>query len=120
MAQHLFQEAKLKQICYRVGLGAAFVSTSAIEKELQMKSLNRVIIEDVVVKRMLSVIVNPNRYQSKAAEAFSRDILPLFATPDWTLNTDNLSQNAAKISAQFETFIPASDLIDSDEPESEF
>ncbi|MFM6188645.1 MAG: LysR family transcriptional regulator [Planktothrix sp.] len=104
----------------QAGLGAAFVSTSAIEKELQMNILHRVMIEDVVVKRMLSVIVNPNRYQSKAAEAFSQDILPLFAPPDWKLKTDNLSQNAAKLSANFETFIPASDLNDPEEPESEF
>lgn len=65
------------------GLGAAFVSISAIEKELQMGFLHRARIEDVVVKRMLSVIANPNRYRSKAAEAFSREILPLFANPGW-------------------------------------
>jgi hypothetical protein len=29
---------------------------------------------------MLSVIINPNRYRSKAAEAFTREILPQFAT----------------------------------------
>ncbi|HBK96298.1 MAG TPA: LysR family transcriptional regulator, partial [Microcoleaceae bacterium UBA10368] len=28
----------------------------------------------------LSLICNPNRYRSKAAEAFSNEILPLFAT----------------------------------------
>jgi DNA-binding transcriptional LysR family regulator len=60
------------------GLGAAFVSTTAIEKELQMGMLHRAQIEEVVVKRMLSVIINPNRYRSKAAEAFCRDILPHF------------------------------------------
>ncbi|NEQ24561.1 MAG: LysR family transcriptional regulator, partial [Microcoleus sp. SIO2G3] len=27
-----------------------------------------------------SVIINPNRYRSKAAEAFTREILPQFAT----------------------------------------
>jgi DNA-binding transcriptional LysR family regulator len=62
------------------GLGAAFVSISAIEKELQMGVLHRARIEDVVVNRTLSVIVNPNRYRSKAAEAFSQEILPQFAT----------------------------------------
>lgn len=61
------------------GLGAAFVSTTAIEKELQMGMLHRAKIDDVVVKRMLSVIINPNRYRSKAAEAFCQDILPLFS-----------------------------------------
>jgi DNA-binding transcriptional LysR family regulator len=65
------------------GLGAAFVSISAIEKELDMGVLHRATIEGVVVKRMLSLIVNPHRYRSKAAEAFSRDILPQFAPPGW-------------------------------------
>lgn len=65
------------------GLGAAFVSISAIEKELQIGILHRAKIDDVMVKRMLSVIVNPNRYRSKAAEAFCQEILPLFATPAW-------------------------------------
>ncbi len=64
----------------QAGLGAAFVSTTAIEKELQMGVLHRAKIDDVVVKRMLSVIINPNRYRSKAAEAFCRDILPKFAS----------------------------------------
>jgi DNA-binding transcriptional LysR family regulator len=65
------------------GLGAAFVSISAIEKELQMGILHRATIEGVVVKRMLSVIYNPNRYRSKAAEAFSQEILPQFSTQPW-------------------------------------
>jgi DNA-binding transcriptional LysR family regulator len=60
------------------GLGAAFVSLSAIDKELQMGILHRAHIEGVVVKRMLSVIINPNRYRSKAADAFCREILPQF------------------------------------------
>ncbi len=62
------------------GLGAAFVSTTAIEKELQMEVLHRAKINDVVVKRILYVIINPNRYCSKAAEAFSKEILPEFTT----------------------------------------
>ena len=61
------------------GLGAAFVSTTAIEKELEMGALHRAKIENMVVKRTLSVIVNPNRYCSKAAEAFSTEILPEFS-----------------------------------------
>ncbi len=60
------------------GLGAAFVSISAIEKELQNRFLQRAVIEGVVVRRTLSAIVNPNRYRSKAAEAFMREILPEF------------------------------------------
>jgi DNA-binding transcriptional LysR family regulator len=65
------------------GLGAAFVSLSAIAKELQMGVLHCGHIDGVVVKRTLWLIFNPNRYRSKAAEAFSREILPQFATPGW-------------------------------------
>ncbi len=64
----------------QAGLGAAFVSTSAIEKELEMNILHQAKIDGVEIKRTLSVIVNPNRYWSKAAEAFSQEILPEFAT----------------------------------------
>ncbi len=68
----------------QAGLGAAFVSISAIEKELQMGVLHRVTIDEVEVKRTLWVMVNPNRYRSKAAEAFSREMLPQFgAAPKW-------------------------------------
>lgn len=60
------------------GLGVAFVSNSAIEKELQMGVLHRTKIDAVVVNRTLSVIFNPNRYRSKAAAAFTREVLPQF------------------------------------------
>ena len=60
------------------GLGVAFVSISAIEKELQMGVLHRAKIDSVVVKRTLSVIFNPNRYRSTAAGAFTKEILPQF------------------------------------------
>jgi hypothetical protein len=36
-----------------------------------------------VVKRTLSVIVNPSRYRSKAAEAFIKDVLPKFTMDGW-------------------------------------
>jgi DNA-binding transcriptional LysR family regulator len=62
------------------GLGAAFVSVSAIEKELQLGVLRRVSIENIVIKRVLSLIFNPNRYRSRAAEIFSQEILPQFST----------------------------------------
>lgn len=62
------------------GLGAAFVSITAIEKERHMNVLHVAPIKDVEVRRTLSVIINPSRYQSKAAEAFVREILPEFST----------------------------------------
>jgi DNA-binding transcriptional LysR family regulator len=62
------------------GLGAAFVSVTAIEKELHIQALHRARIKDVEVRRILSVIMNPNRYRSKAAEAFTLEVLPPFST----------------------------------------
>ncbi|WP_066378079.1 MULTISPECIES: LysR family transcriptional regulator [unclassified Anabaena] len=81
------------------GLGAAFVSTSAIAKELQMGVLHCTPIEGVVVKRTLWLIFNPNRYRSKAAEAFSQEILPQFAAPDWNQEILKFSQKKLMVSA---------------------
>jgi hypothetical protein len=36
--------------------------------------------KEVEVRRTLSVILNPNRYRSKAAEAFIKEVLPPFGT----------------------------------------
>ena len=63
------------------GLGAAFVSISAIAKELELGILQWVKIEDITIKRTLSIVVNPNRYRSKASQAFSKEILTLFISP---------------------------------------
>jgi len=59
-------------------LGAAFVSVSAITKELELGLLSCIKIEDVKIKRMLCIILNPNRYKSKASENFTNEILTLF------------------------------------------
>ncbi len=80
------------------GLGAAFVSTSAIAKELQMGVLHSASIEGVIVKRTLRLVFNPNRYRSKAAEAFSREILPLFAAPGWNLEMLKTSRKPVMVS----------------------
>ncbi len=81
------------------GLGAAFVSTAAIAKELQMGVLHCAPIEGVVVKRTLWLIFNPNRYRSKAAEAFSQEILPQFANPGWNQDMLKLAQKNIVITA---------------------
>ena len=64
----------------QAGLGAAFVSITAIEKEIKTKEIYVANIEKVKVKRTLSVIVNPNRYCSKASETFIKEILPRFSS----------------------------------------
>jgi DNA-binding transcriptional LysR family regulator len=85
------------------GLGVAFVSISAIEKELQMGLLHRSKIDDVVVDRTLSVIVNPARYRSKAAEAFTQEILPQFTNMPINLDRKALRSELAETA---ETSIP--------------
>ena len=53
-----------------VGLGAAFVSSSAIEKEIQLKTLEVITIENIKVTRKLSIITHPESYKSKAFNFF--------------------------------------------------
>jgi DNA-binding transcriptional LysR family regulator len=60
------------------GLGAAFVSVSAIRKELELGLLIWVKIEDVKITRVLSLVLEPNRYSSKASINFNNQILDLF------------------------------------------
>ncbi len=82
------------------GLGVAFVSNSAIEKELQMGVLHRSKIEAVVVHRTLSVIFNPNRYRSKAAAAFTEEILPQFTNLPLNLKSLGTEKNGNRSLAQ--------------------
>ncbi|EDZ93144.1 MAG: LysR family transcriptional regulator [Limnospira sp. PMC 1291.21] len=77
------------------GLGVAFVSTSAIEKELQMGVLQIPKIDRVTITRMLSVIYNPNRYRSKAASAFMQEILPNFSSTQ--LPPENLEISVVEV-----------------------
>ncbi|RMF23864.1 MAG: LysR family transcriptional regulator, partial [Cyanobacteria bacterium J083] len=72
------------------GLGAAFVSTTAIEKELQMGIIQSPKIQGIEVCRTLSVIFNPQRYRSKAAEAFTTEILPQFTTQQEYLKIEEI------------------------------
>ena len=64
------------------GLGAAFLPVISIERELLAGSVHKPIIADLEVKRELKLISNPGRYTSRAAEAFTKEILPIFASSD--------------------------------------
>ncbi|MFO0057218.1 MAG: LysR substrate-binding domain-containing protein, partial [Cyanobacteriota bacterium] len=72
------------------GLGAAFLPVVSIERELASGSLHRPQVADLQVRRQLKLISHPARYCSRAAEAFRKEILPVFASPD-----SPLRQNAA-------------------------
>ena len=82
------------------GLGAAFVSTTAIEKELQMDILHHAHIQDVEIRRTMFVIINPSRYRSKAAEAFCKEILPKFATKTESFDLEKFSKRTETIATE--------------------
>lgn len=65
-----------------LGLGAAFVSSSAIEKEIELKTFEVVAIENLKITRTLSIITNSNCYQSKAFEFFYNEL--------WTLKNTTI------------------------------
>ena len=64
------------------GLGAAFVSVSAISKELDLNMLHWAKIEGVTIKRTLSIITNPKRYNSRVTTLFKEELLDMFLTPN--------------------------------------
>jgi DNA-binding transcriptional LysR family regulator len=60
-----------------LGLGAAFVSSSAIEKEIELKTIEILKIENIKITRTLSIISNPECYNSKAFEFFYKELFTL-------------------------------------------
>ena len=60
-----------------LGLGAAFVSSSAIEKELKLQTIEIITIKNITINRKLSIISNPECYKSKAFEFFYRELTRL-------------------------------------------
>ena len=60
-----------------LGLGAAFVSLSAIEKEIQLETIEIITIENIKITRTLSIITNKHSYPSKALEFFYNELLIL-------------------------------------------
>ena len=62
------------------GLGAAFVSVSAINKELELGMFHWAKIDGIQIKRTLSILFNPKRYYSNATKIFKDEILGMLAT----------------------------------------
>ncbi len=60
-----------------LGLGAAFVSSSAIEKEIKLKTIGIIKIENIKINRKLSIISNPECYKSKAFKFFYNELTRL-------------------------------------------
>ena len=57
-----------------LGLGAAFVSSSAIEKEIQLKTITILQIDKIRINRQLSIITNSDSYRSQAFKIFYREL----------------------------------------------
>jgi DNA-binding transcriptional LysR family regulator len=60
-----------------LGLGAAFVSSSAIEKEIKLQTIGIIKIDNIKINRKLSIISNPECYKSKAFEFFYNELTRL-------------------------------------------
>jgi DNA-binding transcriptional LysR family regulator len=60
-----------------LGLGAAFVSSSAIEKEVKLKTVEILEIENIKITRTLSILSNSDCYKSKAFDLFYKELLTL-------------------------------------------
>ena len=60
-----------------LGLGVAFVSASAIEKELALETLEIIKIENIKITRTLSIVTNPECHKKKGFEYFYNEL--------WTL-----------------------------------
>lgn len=60
-----------------LGLGAAFVSLSTIEKEIELKTIEIITIEDIKITRILSILSNPECYRSKAVDFFYNELRTL-------------------------------------------
>ena len=57
-----------------LGLGVAFVSTSAIEQEIKLKTIRTLTIKNIKIIRKLSIITNLNCYKSKAFNYFYNEL----------------------------------------------
>jgi DNA-binding transcriptional LysR family regulator len=73
------------------GLGAAFVSVSAISKELELGVLHWAKIEGVSIKRNLYILINPKSYYVTATKMFKKEILELVLASKPQLDLDTQS-----------------------------
>ena len=62
------------------GLGAAFVSVSAISKELDLKMIHWAKIDGITIKRRLYIITNPKHYHSRVTKLFKEELFEMFLT----------------------------------------
>lgn len=63
-----------------LGLGAAFMSTSAVGKEIKLKTIEIIKIKDIRISSSLLVISNPKSYKSKVFKLFYNELFKLKKT----------------------------------------
>ena len=60
------------------GLGAAFVSVSAISKEIDLRMLHWAKIEDLTIKRTLYIVTNPKSSNKATVALLKEELLEMF------------------------------------------
>lgn len=60
-----------------LGLGVSFVSSSAIEKEIKLKTIKILKIENITIARTLSIISNSDYYKPRAFDLFYNELVLL-------------------------------------------
>jgi len=60
-----------------LGVGAAFVSSAAIKKEIELQTIEIIKIDNIRITRRLSIISNYDSYKSKAFQFFYKELLKL-------------------------------------------
>ena len=60
-----------------LGLGVSFVSSSAIEKEIKLRTIKILKIENITIARTLSIISNSDYYKPKAFDLFYNELVLL-------------------------------------------
>ena len=60
-----------------LGLGAAFVSSAAIKKEIELQTIEIIKIDNIRITRRLSIISNSDSYKSKAFQFFYNELSKL-------------------------------------------
>ena len=60
-----------------LGLGAAFVSSSAVKKEMELNTIKILKIENLKVNRTLAIVTNPDSQKSKAFDFFYNQLATL-------------------------------------------
>ena len=60
-----------------LGLGVAFISSSMIRREIELKTIDILKIENIKIARIVTIISKPESYKSKAFEFFYTELLRL-------------------------------------------